>query len=234
MMRWLSAVVLAACASAAPTCAGDKNVTFTKPWGANSWLVDYNVSVAPARRTSGPLAAAPARALRGGLSTFSANAPANFWGMRLCWGMRSITGHAFLRAVVTRGPGAEARARSTVDHALTTFRPPPPSAHVAGPLPQRPPAARRGRRGELEAAQGRRLLRESSGARPRARCAAPPDPARRIAPPSPQCLDNCRAATSSAIEYDVVGVQDSVTNSGAHITVYFGANAKAQVAKYCA
>lgn len=111
------AAALAVCAAAAPPCADLKNVTFTAPWGANSWKVDY----------AGP----------------------------------------FLN---DRPPHVEVGAANM-------------AAHKAGDL---------------------------------------------------YCLTNCNAATSSAIEYDVVGVQDSVTGKGAHITVFYGAGAKAQLAKYCA
>jgi hypothetical protein len=48
------------------------------------------------------------------------------------------------------------------------------------------------------------------------------------------CLDNCRAATSSAIEYDVPGCYNSALSDVCHITVFYGKNAKGEVGTYCA
>ena len=48
------------------------------------------------------------------------------------------------------------------------------------------------------------------------------------------CLDNCRAATRSAVEWDVVGVWNNALNEQAHITVYYGPDANGNVGTYCA
>ncbi len=51
------------------------------------------------------------------------------------------------------------------------------------------------------------------------------------------CLANCRAATSSAIEYDLPGCFNSALPNDAtcHITVFYKSGAaKANVAEYCA
>ncbi len=50
------------------------------------------------------------------------------------------------------------------------------------------------------------------------------------------CLTNCRAATKSAIEYDLPGCYNSAlpADSTCHITVFYGANAQQNVPKYCA
>lgn len=48
------------------------------------------------------------------------------------------------------------------------------------------------------------------------------------------CISNCRAATSSAIEWDVPGVIDAAAgNAVAHITVYYGSAAKSHLSEYC-
>ncbi len=48
------------------------------------------------------------------------------------------------------------------------------------------------------------------------------------------CISNCRAATSSAIEFDVPGCFNSALSDVCHMTVYYGANAKGQTGTYCA
>lgn len=51
------------------------------------------------------------------------------------------------------------------------------------------------------------------------------------------CLANCRAATSKAIEYDVLGVVNKAASDVgevAHFTVFYGPDAKTEVATYCA
>ncbi len=50
------------------------------------------------------------------------------------------------------------------------------------------------------------------------------------------CLTNCRAATKSAIEWDLPGCYNSAlpADSTCHITVYYGPNAQQFVSKYCA
>ena len=48
------------------------------------------------------------------------------------------------------------------------------------------------------------------------------------------CLANCRAATSKAIEWDVLGVWNNALDAPAHMTAYYGPDAAGQVATYCA
>ena len=51
------------------------------------------------------------------------------------------------------------------------------------------------------------------------------------------CLANCRAATSKAIEYDVLGVVNKAASDVgevAHFTVFYGPDAKTEVTTYCA
>ena len=51
------------------------------------------------------------------------------------------------------------------------------------------------------------------------------------------CLSNCRAATSSAVEWDIPGCYNSAlpNDSTCHLTVFYKSGAaKANVARYCA
>lgn len=48
------------------------------------------------------------------------------------------------------------------------------------------------------------------------------------------CIGNCRAATASAIEFDVPGCFNSALSDVCHFTVFYGSGAKSQVATYCA
>ena len=48
------------------------------------------------------------------------------------------------------------------------------------------------------------------------------------------CLANCRAATSKAIEWDVVGVWNNALDAPAHMTAYYGPDAAGEVGTYCA